>query len=303
MIEQTKKNSVLIVDDDKANIVALTHILSLEYTVYAVKNGKDAIEKAKEHLPDVILLDILMPEMDGYEVLSMLKNNERTREIPVIFVTGLNDHESEEKGLSLGAADYINKPFSPTVVKLRIRNQIQMLNEIDMIRQLSITDQLTGISNRRNFDCRLQLEWNHALRNKTTLSILLADIDDFKTYNDTYGHLQGDAALQSVAKNIEQSLSRSIDFAARWGGEEFAVLLPSTDLTGALSVAERIRNNIECVEIPCSNGSSTKLTVSIGVNTCAPKYINSIDDFVSKADKMLYCAKKAGKNKVCEFIP
>jgi len=296
-----KKNSVLIVDDDKANIIVLTHVLTPEYIVYAAKNGPEAIEAAKEHLPDVVLLDIIMPGMNGFEVLSLLRSDEKTEAIPVIFVTGLGEIENEEKGLALGAADYISKPFSPSIVKLRVRNQIQILNQIEMIRYLSITDQLTDVSNRRNFDYRLRLDWDHAKRDKKPLSVLMIDIDNFKEYNDDYGHLQGDAALQTTAKCIKKSLSRSIDFVARWGGEEFIVLLPCTDLPGALKVAELIRENVEKAAVFYGGNEITKITISIGVNTHATEDTDSIDDFINGVDKALYNAKKTGKNKVCAY--
>ena len=295
------ENSILIVDDENANIITLTHILSPKYTIYAAKNGRDAVEVAKEYLPDVILLDIIMPEMDGYEILSLLKNNEKTRSIPIIFITGLGNVEYEEKGLSLGASDYICKPFSPGVVKFRVQNQISMLNQIDMVRNLSMIDPLTSIPNRRNFDYRLALEWNHSTRNKTPLSILLIDIDKFKFYNDTYGHLQGDIALKTVAQIIMGSLKRSIDFAARWGGEEFVVLLPDTALTGAVEVAECIRFNIEAATIPCSDDIASKITVSIGANTITPTPDRGVTDFIKEADEALYSAKGTGKNRVCKY--
>jgi len=295
------RNSVLVIDDEKANIIKLTHILSPEYTVYASKSGKNGIAMAKKNLPDIILLDILMPEMDGYEVLSILKNIEETNKIPVIFVTGLGDAADEEKGLALGAADYISKPFSPVIVKLRVQNQVKILNLIGEIRLFGIIDQLTGISNRRNFDERLRLEWEHSKRDQTALSILMIDIDNFKPYNDTYGHLQGDMALQTITKVIKQSLSRSIDFAARWGGEEFAVLLPNTNLPGASNIAEQIRKTIESTLIPRSNGEPTKVTVSVGVNTHTPDPESSIHDFFAGADQALYAAKGLGKNRVCNY--
>ena len=301
MTNSTGKNSILIVDDEKANIIALTHILSPEYTIYAAKNGQDAIEVTKQHLPDVILLDILMPGMDGYEVLSFLKSEEETREIPVIFVTGLGSAENEEKGLTLGAADYVSKPISPAIVKLRVRNQIQILNQITAIKWHSITDQLTGVSNRRNFDYRLRLEWDRAVRDKTQLSFFLTDIDNFKNHNDTYGHLQGDATLQAVAQAIEQSLQRAIDFVARWGGEEFVVLLPDTDLPGAIQVAERARKGVEDALIPCDGGGVTQVTISIGVNACTPVQGASVRALIAGADRALYAAKKSGKNKVCGY--
>ncbi|MCL2002880.1 MAG: diguanylate cyclase [Oscillospiraceae bacterium] len=295
------KNSVLVIDDEKANIIKLTHILSPEYTVYASKNGKNGVEMALKNLPDVILLDILMPEMDGYEVFRVLKNADETKEIPIIFITGLGNDADEEKGLALGAADYISKPFSPAIVKLRIQNQVRILNLIDEIKLLGVIDQLTGVSNRRSFDERLRSEWDRAKRDKTLLSIFLVDIDNFKPYNDMYGHMQGDAALQVITKIIKQSLNRSVDFIARWGGEEFAVLLPNTDLFGATSIAQNIRKTVEKTVIPCVDGESTKVTVSIGINTLTSESENTAHYFFVGADRALYAAKAMGKNKVCSY--
>ena len=300
-MKETNRNSLLIVDDEAFNLDILTHILSPEYMIYTSKNGADAIEKAKEYLPDVVLLDIIMPEMDGYEVLTTLKNLEETREIPVIIITGLSSAEDEEKGLSFEAADYISKPFRAEIVKLRVRNQVQIINQIRTIEKLSMTDQLTGIPNRRSLDKRLHLEWCRAIRDKTPLSILMMDLDKFKNYNDTYGHQQGDAALRAVAKIYSQSLRRRIDFVARWGGEEFALLLPNTPLGGALDVAEKIRRDIENVVIPCQDGSTTRITVSIGVNTQIPTPDSFLEFFIAGGDSALYTAKNEGRNRVAFF--
>jgi diguanylate cyclase (GGDEF)-like protein len=294
-----KKNSVLIVDDDKTNIMALTHILSNDYTIQAARNGYNAIKAAEQRLPDVILLDVIMPDMDGYTVIRVLKNSEKTRDIPVIFITGLNDAESEEKGLVLGAADYISKPFNPAIVMLRVRNQIQMLNYVHTIERLTLTDQLTGIPNRRSFDNRMNIEWRHAIRGKTPISVLIMDIDGFKAYNDTFGHQQGDVALQTVAKTLEETLRRSNDFVARWGGEEFIALLPGTDLNGAMNIAEILRSNIENTVIPLSDGTESRETISVGINTLTPEQDSVIDSFISGADNALYTAKETGRNKVC----
>ena len=300
-MDDIKKHSVLIVDDEESNIMVLTHILSPNYTVFAVKDGQDAIEVAEEYHPDVIMLDIIMPQMDGYAVITALKNSEKTMYIPVIFISGLRNVDDEEKGLSLGAADYISKPFSPAIVKLRVQNQIKILNQFRIIEQLSMIDQLTSIPNRRGFDSRMDLEWIRAIRDNTLISILVVDVDKFKLYNDTYGHPQGDVALQAVAKKLTQSFNRPGDFAARWGGEEFVVLLPNTDSKGALHVAEKIRLDISNVVIPCADGTETKLTVSIGVKTQAPGKDSSRSSFISEADKALYKAKAAGRNRVCCF--
>jgi len=298
-MSEMKKNSILIVDDEEANIIALTHILSPHYTVYAVKDGQDALEVAEEYRPDVILLDIIMPDMDGYSVIKALKNSDKTWDIPVIFITGLSNPDDEVRGLDLGAADYISKTFSPAIVNLRVKNQIKMLNQLRTIELISMIDQLTAIPNRRGFVNRLDMEWIRAIRDNTSISVLVIDVDKFKVYNDTYGHQQGDVVLQAVARTVEQSLNRPGDFAARWGGEEFIVLLPNTDTSGALLIAEKIRQNVSNLVIPCSDGTETIVTISIGVNALTPQLTSSRETFISEADKALYRAKSSGRNRVC----
>jgi len=299
----SKRNSVLVVDDEKANIIALTSMLSQEYTIYAAKTGQDAIWIAKEYLPDVILLDILMPEMDGYETFARLKSDEDTQSIPIIFVSGLANAEHEEKGLDLGASDYISKPYTPSIVKLRVRNQIKIVTQLRIINHLSTTDQLTGIPNRRSFNIQVNKEWSRNMREKKPLSLLLLDIDRFKAFNDTYGHQLGDEVLRLIAATLVDSLRRSSDFAARWGGEEFVVLLPNTDMNGAWKNAERIRENIEKTSVSTLSGQTVGLTVSIGVATMVPTQDATQNDLISQADKALYTAKDNGRNMVCKFNP
>ncbi|MCL2399326.1 MAG: diguanylate cyclase [Defluviitaleaceae bacterium] len=297
-----KENSILVVDDEILNITALTHILSPLYTIYVAKNGISAINLAKERLPDVILSDVLMPGMSGFEVIAELKSNELTENIPVIFITGLTQSVEEEKGLELGAADYIHKPFNPTIVKLRVQNQMQIVNQMRMIQHLSITDALTNTSNRRHFNSRISQEWQRSMRESTPLSLLLLDIDDFKKINDTYGHLVGDSVLQNVAETIKRCLLRPMDLIARWGGEEFAVLLPNTTLDGATSVAEKIRSAIETKQYSSGELLNIHTTISIGVSTITtvvPLFDITVYDFISEADKALYRAKELGKNRVC----
>ena len=293
-----KGNSLLIIDDEKANLRILTHILSPDYNIYTATNGAAGIKIAREYMPDLILLDILMPEMDGYQTLSEIKKNEETRTIPVIFITGLNSDEDEEKGLALDAADYITKPFNGNIIKLRVRNQIQMVNQLRTIEYMSMHDQLTKIPNRRSFDERLQMEWYRAKRERTAISILIADVDKFKNINDTYGHQQGDIVLQMIAKIFPKSLRRPADFAARWGGEEFVILLPNTPLPGAMEVAELVRSNVEKIEVPCADDFTLKVTISIGVNSQEPAQGSPLANFISDADKALYAAKQGGRNRV-----
>jgi diguanylate cyclase (GGDEF)-like protein len=298
--DEGKKNSILIVDDQNSNIMVLTQFLKPDYIIYSAKSGRKAINAAEKHQPDVILLDILMPEMDGYDVIEKLKSSEQTKNIPVIFISGFDNADDEEKGLSLGAADYISKPFNPAIIKLRVKNQIQLRNQLRTIERISIHDQLTDVLNRRGFDIRIEMEWLRSIREKSQISLLMLDIDKFKAYNDTYGHLQGDVLLKALAEVIRKSLKRPGDFVARWGGEEFAILLPNTDINGALYIAEQVRQNIEAAVIHCHDGSETRATACLGVCTQSPTKGCSYDSFMCKADKALYEAKKTGRNKVCQ---
>ena len=296
------KNSILIVDDKKYNLIFLRQFLDSDYIVFTATNGEEAIRKAREEQPDLILLDTIMPGMSGYEALATLKKNDETKTIPVICISGVSGSEDEEKGLALDAADYISKPFSSAIVKLRVRNQIQIVNQLRAIECLSMMDQLTVIPNRRSFDNRFDVEWKRANREKSPISICILDVDKFKTYNDTYGHKQGDMALYTVAQTIKQTLKRPSDFVARWGGEEFVILLPDTGANGAIKLAEMIRTNIETTTIPCKDDKITRLTISIGVNTqeIMPGR-SSMDEFISRADKALYTAKRRGRNRVYFF--
>ena len=296
---ERNRNSVLIVDDEVINIAALTHILSPVYTVYVSKDGLSAVDTALEVKPDVVLLDVIMPGITGFEVISRLKDMEETKDIPVIFVTGLTQKADEEQGLILGAADYIHKPFNSAIVKLRVQNQMQIVNQMRVIQHLSMTDSLTDTSNRRHFNIRLDQEWHRALREGSTLGLVFLDLDDFKKINDTRGHLFGDLVLQNIAKNIKLCLKRPMDLIARWGGEEFAVLLPGTGLEGAVFVAEQIRASIENNEHFSPELLELSITVSLGVGSICPDEDSTLHDFINSVDKSLYLAKELGKNRVC----
>jgi len=295
-MEKTTKYNVLIVDDEITNLVTLTDILEPEYDIAALRDSLDVIETVRSDMPDLILLDIIMPNMNGFDVLKLLKKSKMTRDIPVIIITGLDDIETEEKGLVLGAADYIAKPFHAPIVKLRVRNQIKILDQFHTILRLSMHDPLTGLPNRRNFETRMSYEWSRAQREQTPLSILMIDIDHFKMYNDTFGHQQGDMALVTVVSTFAQVLKRPGDFAVRWGGEEFIILLPNTDSTGAQEVAEQLRKSVEEAEVPGKQISN--LTISIGVNTWTYGQESSIDELIQNADTALYEAKHNGRNRV-----
>jgi diguanylate cyclase (GGDEF)-like protein len=290
---------ILIVDDEKMNIIALAYFLKPQYEVIVAVDGASALEAAEKHIPDLILLDIIMPDMNGFDVLVKLKNSAATMNIPVIFLTGLSDAGDEEKGLSLGAVDYITKPFNQSVVYARIKTHLKMVDYIRTIEKLCMLDTLTGLSNRRGFDTRMDVEWGRAYRERRTLGLIMLDIDNFKIYNDTYGHPQGDILLQTLADVINKTLNRPADFAARWGGEEFMILLPDTAIEGTVNIAEQIRMNIKDTIVPCADGTKTSTTVSLGAVSIIPDEGDSSADFIAGVDKLLYAAKENGRNQTC----
>ena len=293
----TKK--ILIVDDEKMNIIELAHFLKPQYDVIVAIDGASALDAASKHLPDIILLDIIMPDMSGFDVLSNLKDSPATMNIPVIFITGLSSAGDEEKGLSLGAVDYIIKPFNKSLVKARIKTHLKISDYIRMIEQLCMLDTLTGLSNRRGFDERMNAEWGRAFREKKPLGLIIFDIDKFKLYNDTYGHPQGDVLLRAIADALKDTVNRASDFTSRWGGEEFVVLLPDTDIDGTANIAEQIRVNIKGTVVPLVDGTNTSATVSLGAVSVIPCEADTIAEFMARADKLLYNAKKTGRDRLC----
>jgi len=294
------KPTILIVDDLPMNIKILGDSLKSTYRVRLATGGRKALEiAASDDPPDLILLDIVMPEMDGYEVCRRLKEKCRTRNIPIIFITAKDQEEDETAGLGLGAVDYITKPFSLPIVNARIKTHLELKRHRDFLENLSTRDGLTGVPNRRTFDKRLQMEWRRSIRESTPLALLMVDIDHFKAFNDNYGHLAGDDCLKLVAKSLAASLKRPGDFFARYGGEEFACVLPQTDLEGAAYLAEKMLAQIESLGIPHNFSSVTRhVTISIGSACIYPTNPRSADILIDAADKCLYEAKKDGRNRV-----
>ena len=291
--------NILVVDDERSNLDVLIHILKPDYNVLVAKSGQAALKRARENKPDLILLDIVMPDMTGFEVLAQLMDDDDTRDIPVIFITGLARVADEEKGFLLGAVDYIVKPFNTSIVKARVKTHLKIVKQMRTIEKLGMIDALTDIPNRRSFDHQMDVEWRKAVRDRTVMSFIMIDADKFKVYNDTYGHPQGDVLLQTLAETMVKTLKRPSDFAARLGGEEFAVILPDTDLEAALSIAESIRANVEAMEIPgTGDAANTSITVSVGVATISPTPDDSPAEFIAKADAALYTAKNSGRNRV-----
>ncbi len=296
MVEE-KKQTILVVDDMPANIDILVGLLSDRYKVKAARNGVKALDIARaENPPDLILLDVVMPEMDGYEACEKLKSEPDTASIPIIFVTSLDDDEDEEKGLKLGAVDYITKPFRSAIVMARVENHLRLKSYQDLLKRQSNLDGLTGLPNRRAFDELLRQEWRRGARLQSPLSLILLDIDFFKQYNDNYGHLAGDECLRQVGRALA-TVGRSIDFVGRYGGEEFICVLPHTDLSGAIRVAERLKEAVTQLEITHAHSRAADyITISLGVATEIPHDSADPMALVEKADQMLYRAKDAGRN-------
>ncbi len=299
LIRNNAKPRVLVVDDVPANCRVLMESLRSDYDVDIATSGKQALEMVIVNQPDLILLDIMMPEMDGYEVCSRLKQDVTLQDIPVIFFTAKNNREDEAKGFEWGVVDYIAKPFYIPVVKARIRSHLEQKKKRDLLIKLASVDPLTGIPNRRHFTDVFEVEWRRARRGGTAISLMLMDVDYFKQYNDTYGHSAGDECLKRIAQSLHHSLKRPGDCAARIGGEEFAILLPETDTLGAAIIADRIRLDIEALNIPHSGSEALgHVTISAGVATCTPTEEMERQALLNAADEMLYQAKKRGRNQV-----
>ncbi len=292
---------ILVVDDEPIMIEIIAAIFSAEIEVLFATNGEMALRIAAAELPDLILLDVVMPGIDGFEVCSRLKVNPLTADIPVIFITGLGDTLAETRGLAMGAMDYINKPINPPVVEVRVRNQIALKNARDQLTKLAITDGLTGLANRRRFDDVIIQECARHRRAGTDLSIAMLDVDHFKAFNDTYGHLRGDNTLRLIAQVIDDSIFRASDLAARYGGEEFACILPDTGPPErAVAVAERIITGVNDLAITHeASPIADHVTMSIGLVTRRCQAGTTPESLVRLADEQLYRAKASGRNRVC----
>lgn len=322
--------SILIVDDSKDNLRLIEHILRKEgYTdILPAHSAKDAFQilKAGDCTTDpnlsidLILLDILMPEIDGIEACRKIKEDARLSDIPIIMVTSVTERKELQLAFAAGAMDYITNPIDKTELLARVCSALKLKFEIDchkahenkllemmkqleaankMLENLSYLDSLTGIANQRYFDEFIVEEWKRAMRNTTPLSLVFVDIDNFKHYNDIYGHQAGDACLSKIAKALHRSVKRPGDLVARYGGEEFVAVLPETDADGAISVAEAIRSGVIALEIPHTDSmANNSVSVSIGVATALPDSNSAHDALIAKANKALYRAKNEGRNRV-----
>ncbi|BBK30622.1 diguanylate cyclase (GGDEF)-like protein [Stella humosa] len=291
--------TILIVDDEISNIEIINAALEDSYEICFATSGEEAIKLARTVLPDLILLDVLMPGMDGYEVCRTLKDDRLLADVPIIFTTGLDGLDAEARGLSLGAIDYVTKPIAPRLLSARVRNHIELKRLRDQLAEMAVTDSLTGLSNRRRLQQTLDAETARLARSGDWLSVIMIDIDFFKLFNDTYGHPVGDRCIAMVASVLNRAVRRASDLTARYGGEEFACVLPEAELDAAMAVARDIQAQVRSLGIPhTASAISSYVTVSVGVATarCLPGMAPEL--WIKQADHQLYLSKSAGRDRV-----
>jgi len=326
------KVKILAVDDSKEYLVLLKRILHQEgYTeteeaVSAEEAFKILSLNDSNYHPDIdlILMDVVMPGTDGIQACREIKSKEHLKDIPLIIITSKTEEDTLKAAFDAGAMDYVTKSTSKVVLVARVKSALLLKEERDQrkarerelmetarllekanqkLQEQSFLDGLTGIANRRRFDEYIKKEWARAVRNGSTISLIMADIDHFKSYNDNYGHLAGDDCLKKVARLLYQTLKRPADLVARYGGEEFVVLLPETDLEGAKLLAEKIRSNVEDAGLPHAYSEAhDRVTVSLGVSSILPSPQRESSELVKNADEALYRAKEKGRNRVEAYL-
>jgi diguanylate cyclase (GGDEF)-like protein len=294
------KPRLLVVDDQPINIQVMHQVFGDDYQVFMATSGAQALALCRSNPPDLVLLDVVMPGMDGFEVCRQLKAHDPTRNIPIIFVTAHNDATQETQALDLGAVDFIAQPVNPPVVRARVRTHLTLKFQSDLLRKLAFLDGLTGVFNRRYFDQQLNLEWARAGRSGEPLSLILLDVDHFKQFNDHYGHQAGDDCLRQIAQTLKTSLRRPADLVARYGGEEFACILPNTPFDDAMALAQDLERSLRALRIAHTPSDvDTVVTASLGVATRDQGAQGDAGALVGLADQELYHAKQAGRGRVC----
>ena len=293
----TEKKSIIVIEDEPMQIRILNRILSPQYDIKPATTGEKGLKLANKHPIDLILLDIILEDMSGFEVLAALQASEKNKNTPVIFITSMDTREDEIKGLSAGAVDYITKPFIEEIVRLRVGLHMQLISQLRTIEKLSLYDGLTEIQNRRSFNLIIKDLWGHMAEKCQCFSMIMLDVDKFKQFNDTYGHLCGDECLKTVAAALK-SVLRKNDSIFRWGGEEFVVLLPETPLDTAVVLAERLRQAVAKAPIEYDGSIITTVTISLGVGCIYPNEEDKPERFCAEVDGALYQAKNNGRNRV-----
>ena len=289
---------ILIIDDSPVQANFLSSILTEDYEVSVVNTAEEGLEQAKIGDYSLILLDVIMPGIDGFQLLKMLQEEVVLRRTPVILITSLNDIQHEEQGLTLGAVDYITKPFHPGIVRARVNTHVKLFQYWTQIEREATVDQLTGVPNRRRYDAVSSKRWQDAIRLGAPISICMFDIDKFKVYNDTFGHPAGDKVIKAVAETAASKLRRGTDFFARYGGEEFVALILGGGSENDFAYLKKVRQAVEDLQIPHNPEVSQWVTISIGGITVLPKVGSTYDMYLKMADAMLDDAKRFARNQV-----
>ena len=289
---------ILIVDDSIVQATQLMAILADEYDVTIAQTAEEGLRHVSSESYSLILLDVVMPGMDGFTLLKKLQEEIVTQSIPVILITSLSDVEHEQYGLVLGAVDYITKPFHAPIVKARVNTHIKLYDYRREVELRSMTDQLTGIANRRRYEGYSVEKWHEAVRLKIPFSVCMFDIDHFKRYNDTFGHPAGDKVIAAVARTVASRLHRTTDFFARYGGEEFVAISMGDPGEKIFHYLNKIRQAVEDLRIAHDPSVAEWVTVSVGGVTIVPTMETPYSVYLKIADTMLYDAKKHGRNQV-----
>jgi len=290
---------ILIIDDSVANIRLLGSLLKDKGEILFATSGEAGIEIARQQPPQLILLDVEMPSVDGYEVCRRLKADPATSDCAIMFVTSHRSAEHEVAALEAGAVDFISKPLNPPVVRARVQTQLTVKQQAEQLQQQVNRDGLTGLYNRRYFDGRLEAEWRRHQRMSAPLGLIMIDIDHFKAYNDGYGHLEGDACLQRISEVLKVGTRRSGEVVARFGGEEFVVILPNISLDEAEKYGGWICDQVRSLELPHKFSNTADIvTISVGVASCVPDPCRAPIALIEQADQALYRAKAAGRNRL-----
>lgn len=293
-----KKSQILIVDDDISIIHLLSEILRGTAQITFATKGEQAIKMAQANQPDLILLDISMAGMDGFEVCRQLKLDADTTELPIIFMTGHDDIENEIKCFEAGAIDFVLKPFNPRVVQARVNVHLRLKQHVEMLGALAKRDGLTGLFNRRYFDECYDVEYRRLQRHQLPLGLVFIDIDHFKKYNDFYGHLEGDEVLKRVAYALASVCKRPGELVARFGGEEFVALIPHMDPQDLTNLGDSFCAVVRELQIPHrQSDAGSHVTVSVGIVSAIPSKDSSQNALLEAADKTLYSAKHHGRNR------
>jgi diguanylate cyclase (GGDEF)-like protein len=290
------KPRLLVVDDQPINIQVMYQAFAGDYQVFMATSGQQALAICRDNPPDLVLLDVVMPGMDGFEVCTQLQAVDATRNIPIIFVTAHTDAAQETHGLSLGAVDFIAKPVNPAVVRARVKTHLTLKFQSDLLRKLVFLDGLSGVFNRRYFDQQFSTEWSRAVRSGSPLSLVLLDVDFFKRFNDRYGHQSGDDCLRRIAVTLKVPLKRPADLVARYGGEEFACILPDTPFDVAMGIAGELEQMVRALNIPHDQSDAAPVvTISVGVACRTAVSAGDAPDLLALADRLLYKAKNSGR--------